>query len=161
MLGMPKLTTLVVTTLVLLCYATLGGARADILTDGAQGFLMVVLAIAVIMLFMTGTRDGGFIAALAGPLVLGSIWNGVTAKGALAGFWTGGILFILIHAQIISSVWPTAESLQAAGEWFSFNARSPYSAAFCFCALWALGHYLSKIKATLLSIITVKLHIYR
>jgi hypothetical protein len=47
----------------------------------------------------------------------------------LAGFWTGAISFILIHTQMISAIWPDTESLRAAGEWFAFNARSPYSAA--------------------------------
>ena len=51
----------------------------------------------VVLLIWAGV--GGFIAALAGPLVLGSIWNGVTSRGALAGFWTGAIMFILIHTQ--------------------------------------------------------------
>ena len=37
MLGMPKITALVVTTLVLLGYVTLGGAHADILTDVRRG----------------------------------------------------------------------------------------------------------------------------
>jgi len=81
----------------------------------------------VVLLIWAGV--GGFIAALAGPLVLGSIWNGVTSRGALAGFWTGAIMFILIHTQTISAMWPMAESLQAAGDWFSFHSKSPYSAA--------------------------------
>lgn len=72
---------------------------------------------------------GGFIAALAGPLVLGSIWNGVSPRGALIGFWTGVVVFILIHAQIVSRYWPSSASLVSAGEWFAFHARSPYSAA--------------------------------
>jgi len=38
-------------------------------------------------------------------------------------------MFILIHTQTISAIWPIAESLQTAGDWFSFHSRSPYSAA--------------------------------
>jgi len=72
---------------------------------------------------------GGFIAALAGPLVLGSVWNGVSRAGALAGFWTGAIVFILIHTGIVSNLWPDFASLEAAGQWFALHARSPYSAA--------------------------------
>jgi len=72
---------------------------------------------------------GGFIAALAGPLVLGSVWSGVSRAGALAGFWTGAIVFILIHTGIFSHLWPDLPSLALAGEWFAFHARSPYSAA--------------------------------
>ena len=53
----------------------------------------------------------------------------MTSRGALVGFWTGVVLFILIHAQIISRFWPDAQSLVLAGDWFEFHARSPYSAA--------------------------------
>ena len=59
---------------------------------------------------------GGFIAALAGPLVLGSVWAGVSRAGALAGFWTGAIVFILIHTGIVSNLWPDVSSLAVAGE---------------------------------------------
>ena len=76
-----------------------------------------------------GNALGGFIAALMGPLVMGSVWRGVTRAGALAGFWTGAILFILIHAEIISGEWLSGTSLEAFGTWFAFNAQSPYSAA--------------------------------
>ncbi|NIW25323.1 MAG: sodium:pantothenate symporter, partial [Gammaproteobacteria bacterium] len=47
MLGLSQATALAITTAVLLGYVTLGGAHADILTDGVQGFLMVVLAIVI------------------------------------------------------------------------------------------------------------------
>jgi len=86
-----------------------------------------VIDMNVVLLIWAGV--GGFIAALAGPLVLGSVWNGVSRSGALAGFWTGAVIFILIHAGIISSVWPDAPAFAVAGEWFAFHARSPYSAA--------------------------------
>lgn len=94
---------------------------------GSATVAWVLIDMNVVLLIWVGV--GGFTAALAGPLVLGSIWHGVTAKGALVGFWTGAVAFVLIHAQIISSIWPPLESLQSAGEWFSFHARSPYSAA--------------------------------
>ena len=60
MLGMPPLWALIVTSSVLLVYVVLGGAHADILTDGAQGVMMLVLAIVVIALFALGVGvDGG------------------------------------------------------------------------------------------------------
>ncbi len=98
---------------------------------------LVLLGSAVLAWFVIDTnvvlpiwaRVGGFIAALAGPLVLGSVWNGVSRSGALAGFWTGAIVFILIHAQIVSGLWLAGTSLEAAGQWFAFHAQSPYSAA--------------------------------
>jgi Na+/proline symporter len=86
-----------------------------------------VIDMNVVLLIWAGV--GGFIAALAGPLVLGSVWNGVSRAGALAGFWTGAIVFILIHAQIVSGHWFAGTSLEAAGKWFAFHAQSPYSAA--------------------------------
>src|SRR5690554_861057 len=60
MLGVPQVWALVLTTAVLLGYVTLGGAYADILTDGAQGFLMVALAAAITVLFFLGAGAGGF-----------------------------------------------------------------------------------------------------
>ncbi len=72
---------------------------------------------------------GGFVAALMGPLFMGSLWRGITCAGALAGFWTGAIVFILIHAEIVSGEWLYGTSLEEIGRWFAFNAKSPYSAA--------------------------------
>ncbi len=72
---------------------------------------------------------GGFTAALTGPLVFGSLWNGVNGPGAIAGFWGGAISFILIHAKIISGLWLIGTPLEGAGRWFDFYAGSPYSAA--------------------------------
>ncbi len=61
MLGLPKEWALIITTLVLLFYVVLGGAHADILTDGVQGFMMLGLAAVVIVLVVLGVGvDGGF-----------------------------------------------------------------------------------------------------
>ena len=60
MLGLSPGWALIITTTVLLFYVVLGGAHADILTDGAQGLMMLVLAVAVIFLFVFGVGlDGG------------------------------------------------------------------------------------------------------
>ena len=60
MLGMPPIWALIVTSTVLGIYVAFGGAHADILTDGAQGVMMLVLAIVVIALFVLGVGvDGG------------------------------------------------------------------------------------------------------
>ena len=58
MLGMPPLWALIVTSSVLLIYVVLGGAHADILTDGAQGVMMLVLAIVVIAAVRAWRRRG-------------------------------------------------------------------------------------------------------
>lgn len=61
MLGLSPGWALVITTVVLLVYVVLGGAHADILTDGIQGLMMLVLAVIVIVMFLVGYgMDGGF-----------------------------------------------------------------------------------------------------
>jgi Na+/proline symporter len=72
---------------------------------------------------------GGFTAALMGPLVFGSLWDGISRAGALAGFWGGAISFVLIHAKIVSGTWLAGTALADAGLWFDYYASSPYSAA--------------------------------
>ncbi len=64
MLGLSPLWALIITTLVLLSYVVLGGAHADILTDGVQGFLMLVLAIVVIAVFVLGIGAQGGVSGL-------------------------------------------------------------------------------------------------
>jgi Na+/proline symporter len=61
MLGLSPPFALGITAVVLVAYVTLGGAHADILTDGAQGFVMVLVGAGVIVLFLLGygTSDGG------------------------------------------------------------------------------------------------------
>ena len=50
-----------ITTFILLIYVVLGGAHADILTDGVQGFMMLLLAVLVIILTALGWGvEGGF-----------------------------------------------------------------------------------------------------
>ena len=59
MLGMDPLWALIVTSGVLVIYVFMGGAHADILTDGVQGIMMLVLAAVVIVLFVFGVGSGG------------------------------------------------------------------------------------------------------
>lgn len=59
-LGLGKVWAMALTTLVLAAYVFLGGAHADILTDGAQGLLMLVLAVIVFVIFLIGAGAGGF-----------------------------------------------------------------------------------------------------
>jgi sodium/proline symporter len=61
MLGLPPLVALIITSLVLLVYVVMGGAHADILTDGVQGFIMVLVGLLVTAMFVTGYgSEGGF-----------------------------------------------------------------------------------------------------
>ena len=60
MLGLDAKWALVITTVVLLIYVVMGGAHADIMTDGVQGLMMLGLAIVVIILFLMGVGvEGG------------------------------------------------------------------------------------------------------
>jgi SSS family transporter len=61
MLGLDSDWALVITTCVLLFYVVMGGAHADILTDGVQGFMMLLLAIVVVIMTLMGFGiEGGF-----------------------------------------------------------------------------------------------------
>jgi len=61
MLGLDTFPALCVTAVVLMFYIALGGAHADILTDGVQGALMLLLAALVMWMFLTGFGlEGGF-----------------------------------------------------------------------------------------------------
>ena len=48
---------------------------------------------------------GGMTSALAGPLILGTLWPGVTERGALSGMLTGFITFAVLHSQILPISW--------------------------------------------------------
>ncbi len=60
MLGLSAGPALAITTAILFCYVTLGGAHADILTDGVQGAVMIFISIGVAgMFFFAYGLDGG------------------------------------------------------------------------------------------------------
>jgi Na+/proline symporter len=94
---------------------------------GAAILGWLTMSMNVVLLMWIGV--GGFVSALMGPLVIGSIWLGVTRAGALSGFWAGAITFTLIHGGIVSGRWLTGTPLAEFGEWFDFYAPNPYSAA--------------------------------
>ena len=65
MLGLSLPAALGITTAVLAGYVVMGGAHADVFTDGVQGFIMVLLALAVLGMFLVGFGvDGGLSAVL-------------------------------------------------------------------------------------------------
>jgi len=68
MLGLETFPALCVTAVVLMFYIALGGAHADILTDGVQGALMLALACVVLWMFLTGFGTGGDFNAMLGKL---------------------------------------------------------------------------------------------
>jgi Na+/proline symporter len=102
-------------------------AMTAITVVGAAILGWLTMSMNVVLLMWIGV--GGFVSALMGPLVIGSIWLGVTRAGALWGFWAGAVTFTLIHGGIVSGQWLAGTSLAGFGEWFDFYAASPYSAA--------------------------------
>lgn len=94
---------------------------------GAAALGWATMDMNVVLLMWIGV--GGFVAALMGPLVVGSFWFGVTRAGAVAGFWAGAVTFILIRGEIVSGTWLAGTALERYGEWFAFYATNPYSAA--------------------------------
>ena len=48
---------------------------------------------------------GGMTSSLAGPLILGTLWSGVTERGALSGMLTGFITFGVLHSQVLPVPW--------------------------------------------------------
>ncbi len=60
MMGVELLPALIATAIIIMVYIVIGGAHADILTDGVQGALMLALSIAVVVMFVVGFGlDGG------------------------------------------------------------------------------------------------------
>ncbi len=91
---------------------------------------------------------GGMMAALAGPLVLGTLWKGVTASGAIAGFITGAVVFLVTHSGVINPAWfGDAGALRVAADWLAYQAPSPYSCA-------AMGEIASVLVTVVVSLRT-------
>lgn len=106
---------------------TISRAMTAVSVIGAAVLGWMTMNMNVVLLMWIGV--GGFVAALMGPLVIGSVWSGVTRAGALTGFWTGAVVFVLIHGKLVAGAWLAGTSLAAFGRWFDFYAASPYSAA--------------------------------
>ncbi len=91
---------------------------------------------------------GGMMAALAGPLVLGTLWRGVTANGAIAGFIAGALTFLVTHSGVINPEWfGSSGALRGAADWLAYQAPSPYSCA-------AIGEIVSVVVTVAVSLRT-------
>lgn len=106
---------------------TISRAMTAFTIVGAAILGWLTMEMNVVLLMWIGV--GGFVAALMGPLVIGSIWWGVTRIGAISGFWAGAATFVLIRGQIVSGEWLAGTALEGFGQWFDFYATNPYSAA--------------------------------
>ena len=61
MMGVELFPALLFTAIIIMFYIVIGGAHADILTDGVQGAMMLTLALVVVVMFVTGFGvTGGF-----------------------------------------------------------------------------------------------------
>ena len=102
MLGLGKSSALIITTLVLLFYVVMGGAHADILSDGIQGGMMLILAIIVVFITLNGVGlEGGFSGLIKelkdqDPL-LTDIFN---SESSLFSSWWSVIVIVFAHIPL-------------------------------------------------------------
>jgi len=127
---------------------TISRATTAFTIVGAAILGWLTMEMNVVLLMWIGV--GGFVAALMGPLVIGSFWWGVTRAGALSGFWSGAATFVLIRGEILSGEWLAGTALADFGAWFDFYATNPYSAA-------TFGATVSAIVTFVVSRLTVPL----
>jgi len=81
--------------------------------------------------------NGGMMAAFAGPLVVGALWRGVTAKGAYAGLIAGFVAFLILHTNALEAHWfGSSGVLHTAVAWLEREGPNPYSCA-------AMGEFVS------------------
>ena len=124
------------------------------------GVLIVCMAMAwalieknISLIVWIGT--GGMMAAFAGPLVVGALWKGVTAKGAYAGLITGFSTFLLLHTQQIDPAWfgvvgEPVGLLQTVVHWLHGEGPNPFSCA-------AMGEFVSVAFTVVVSKLTQQL----
>ncbi len=98
------------------------------------GVLLAALALAwklqdrnIALLIWIGI--GGMMAALAGPMILGILWPGVTRWGALAGFLTGAVVFAVLKAGVISTSSFGEGHLNEIAAWLGSQHDNPYACA--------------------------------
>lgn len=102
MLGVSPAVALGVTAAVLMIYVVMGGAHADILTDGVQGFIMVAVGALVLVLFLTGYGvEGGLsgmfdVLAAEDPNLVG--W--LNADDVLYHSWWSVLAILLAHIPL-------------------------------------------------------------
>jgi Na+/proline symporter len=73
---------------------------------------------------------GGMMAAFAGPLVLGTLWRGVTAAGAWAGLVGGLAAFATAHAGVLDPAWFEGTMLHGPASWLQEQSPNPISCTF-------------------------------
>lgn len=109
------------------------------------GMAWMLMDMNVALLVWIGT--GGMMAAFAGPLVLGALWDGVTRAGAFAGFGTGALVFAMAHGGLVDPAWFEPGALHAAASWLAGEAPNPWSCA-------AMGEIASVTATVVVSLVS-------
>ena len=119
MLGLNPVWALVVTTSVLAVYVVLGGAHADIITDGIQGAMMLGMALMIVVLFSVGFGvEGGLPGVMTklaelDPKTVMVVYEG---SGILDSYWDFTAIFIAhlslgMLPHIGNKVWALKEGI--------------------------------------------------
>lgn len=93
---------------------------------------------------------GGMMAALAGPLILGVFWRGVTKQGAIWGFVAGALSFTVLRNAWLPAGAADGNVIEQGFFWVTNQASNPFACA-------TLGEGLSIITTVLVSWVTVAL----
>ena len=101
-LGLSPFWALLITTTVLLFYVVLGGAHADILTDGVQGCMMRILAIVVLVFVLTGSGVDGGLSGLIDRLETqnSNLVQPLNPESALTHSWWSIIAVLFAHIPL-------------------------------------------------------------
>ena len=71
---------------------------------------------------------GGMMSAIAGPLVVGALWRGVTREGAYAGLILGFFAFVVLKAQWLNPEWfVNMGFLHSVIAWLHYEGFNPFS----------------------------------
>ena len=79
----------------------------------------------VMLIVWIGT--GCVMSALAGSLVFGALWRGVTRAGAYAGLVSGFVCFLVLHAQLLDPAWFAPGLLHSVVSWLYIEGVNPFS----------------------------------
>jgi SSS family transporter len=99
----------------------------------------------VAMLIAAGV--GGMMAAICGPVFAGILWHGTTKAGALSGFATGAVSFVLVKFGFFDAAWFAGGALEAAAIWLANQAPNPFSCG-------AIGSIVSIVTVVAVSLVT-------
>lgn len=108
MMGLSYNMGLWLTAIVLGIYLVLGGSHSDIMTDAIQGFLMVIIALVITVMFFTGFGVNGGVSAINDAITAKNPLGGwdtlfIPGDGVYGGAW---LVFLILIAHIPFGVLP-------------------------------------------------------